>query len=89
MTRPERLLLIALIASRVGADRRPDRAGRGPADRLRPAPPVVHAGAHVVVLGGLFVTTVFVAFVGDELFPGSAAAVTAFSLVLSASRLRR
>ena len=51
--------------------------------------PAARAGVHVLVLGGLFVTTVFVPFVGDELYAGSAAAVTAFSLVLTASRLRR
>ena len=51
--------------------------------------PAVRAGIHVVVLAGLFVTTVFVPFVGDELYAGSAAAVTAFPLVLTAARLRR
>ena len=43
----------------------------------------------VVVLGGLFVTTVFVPFVGDELFAGAAAGVTALPLVVTAARLRR
>ena len=43
----------------------------------------------MVVLGGLFVTTVFVPFVGDEVWAGSSAAVTAFPLVLTAARLRR
>lgn len=51
--------------------------------------PAVRAGLHVVVLAGLFVTTVFVPFVGDELYAGSAAAVTAVPLVLTAARLRR
>ncbi len=51
--------------------------------------PVARAGVHVVVLGGLFVTTIFVPFVGDELFAGAAAGVTAFPLVLTAARLRR
>jgi len=51
--------------------------------------PAVRAGTHVVVLGGLFVTTVFVPFVGDEIWAGSSAAVTAFPLVLTAARLRR
>ena len=51
--------------------------------------PVVRAGVQVVVLGGLFVTTVFVPFVGDELFAGTAAAVTALPLVVTAARLRR
>ncbi|MDP9466545.1 MAG: hypothetical protein M3P31_04805, partial [Actinomycetota bacterium] len=51
--------------------------------------PLARAGVQVVVLGGLFVTTVFVPFVGDELFAGVAAGVTAFPLVLTAARLRR
>ena len=51
--------------------------------------PAVRAGTHVVVLGGLFVTTVFVPFVGDEVWAGSSAAVTAFPLVLTAVRMRR
>ncbi len=51
--------------------------------------PAVRAGVQVVVLGGLFVTTIFVPFVGDELFVGAAAGVTAFPLVLTAARLRR
>jgi hypothetical protein len=51
--------------------------------------PVARAGVQVVVLGGLFVTTIFVPFVGDELFAGAAAGVTAFPLVLTAARLRR
>ncbi len=51
--------------------------------------PLARAGVQVVVLGGLFVTTVFVPFVGDELFAGLAAGVTAFPLVLTAARLRR
>jgi hypothetical protein len=51
--------------------------------------PAARAGLQVVVLGGLFVTTVFVPFVGDELFAGTAAGATAFPLVLTAARLRR
>ena len=51
--------------------------------------PAARAGLQVVVLGGLFGTTVFVPFVGDELFAGAAAGVTAFPLVLTAARLRR
>jgi hypothetical protein len=51
--------------------------------------PAVRAGAHVVVLGGVLLTTGLLPFVGDELFAGSAAAVTAFPLVITASRLRR
>ncbi|MBC7639346.1 MAG: hypothetical protein H7231_06145 [Rhodoferax sp.] len=51
--------------------------------------PALRAGAHLTVLGGLLLTTVFVPFVGDELFAGAAAAVTAFPAILTASRLRR
>ena len=51
--------------------------------------PAVRAGAHVVMLGGLLLTTAVVPFVGDELYAGSAAAATAFPLVLTAARLRR
>ena len=51
--------------------------------------PLTRAGTHVVVLGGLFVTTVFVPFVGDEMWAGASAAVTAFPLVLTTARLRR
>ncbi len=51
--------------------------------------PAVRAGVQVVVLGGLFLTTVFVPFVGDELFAGTAAGATAFPLVLTAARVRR
>jgi len=51
--------------------------------------PVTRAGVQVVVLGALFVTTIFVPFVGDELFAGAAAGATAFPLVLTAARLRR
>jgi len=50
--------------------------------------PAVRAGLHVVVLGGLFVTTVVVPFVGDELYAAAAAAVTGVPLVLTAARLR-
>ena len=51
--------------------------------------PALRAGVHVLVLGGLIVVTALVPFVGDELYAGSAAAVTAFPLVLTAARLRR
>jgi hypothetical protein len=51
--------------------------------------PLARAGLQVVVLGGLFVTTIVVPFVGDELFAGAAAGMTAFPLVLTAARLRR
>ena len=66
----------------------------GPPDDTRPTGfvvgrPAVRAGALAAVLAGLLVTTALVPFVGDELFTGSAAAVTAFPLVLTAARLRR
>ena len=51
--------------------------------------PLVRAAVQGCVVGGLFVTTVFVPFVGDELFVGAAAGATAFPLVLTASGLRR
>ena len=50
--------------------------------------PAVRAGTHVVVLGGLLVTTGLLPFVGDELFAASAAGMTALPLVLTAARLR-
>ena len=50
---------------------------------------LVRAGGQLVVLGGLFLTTVFVPFIGDELYAASAAAVTALPAVLTAARLRR
>lgn len=51
--------------------------------------PLLRAGLLLVVLGGLFLTTVFVPFVGDELYAGSAAAVTALPAVLTVVGLRR
>lgn len=56
---------------------------------LRPARVAVRAGLHLLVLGGLLLTTVFVPFIGDELYAASAAAVTGFAAVLTAARLRR
>lgn len=56
---------------------------------LRPARVAVRAGLHLLVLGGLLLTTVFVPFVGDELYAAAAAAATAFAAVLTAARLRR
>ena len=56
---------------------------------FKPRRPLLHAGALVLVLAGLFVTTAFVPFVGRALYVGSAAAVTALALVLTAARLRR
>ena len=55
---------------------------------LRPRRLAVRAGVHVLVLGALLLTTVVVPFVGDELFAGGAAAVTAFAAVLTATRIR-
>lgn len=56
---------------------------------LRPARVAVRAGLHLLVLGGLLLSTVFVPFIGDELYAGSAAAVTGFAAALTAARLRR
>lgn len=55
---------------------------------LRPRVLVVRGGMHLLVLGGLLLSTVFVPFVGDELYAGSAAAVTGLVAVLTAARLR-
>lgn len=55
---------------------------------LRPAAVAVRAGLHLLGLGVLLLTTVFVPFVGDELYAASAAFVTAAAAVLTASRLR-
>ena len=56
---------------------------------LRPGVVAVRAGVHLLVLGGLLLTTLFVPFVGDELYASGAAAVTAGAAVLTAARLRR
>jgi hypothetical protein len=56
---------------------------------LRPAGVAVRAGLHLLVLGGLLLTTFFLPFIGDELYAASAAFVTAFAAVLTAARLRR
>jgi hypothetical protein len=55
---------------------------------LRPARVAVRAGLHLVVLGALLLSTVFVPFVGDELYAAAAAAVTGLAAVLTAARLR-
>jgi hypothetical protein len=49
---------------------------------------VVRGGMHLLVLGGLLLSTLFVPFIGDELYAGSAAAVTGLVAVLTAARLR-
>ncbi len=56
---------------------------------LRAAVVAVRAGLHLIVLGGLLLSTVFVPFVGDELYAASAAFVTTGAAVLTAARLRR
>jgi hypothetical protein len=48
----------------------------------------VRAGLHLLVLGGLLLSTVFVPFVGDELYAAASATVTGFAAVLTAARLR-
>jgi hypothetical protein len=55
--------------------------------RLRPV--ATRAGLHLLVLGGLLLSTVFVPFVGDEIYAASAAFVTTGAAVLTAARLRR
>ena len=44
---------------------------------------------HLVVLAGLWLTTIVVPFVGDELYAAAAGATTAGAAVLTAARLRR
>ena len=75
--------LSARVDARIGPD------DSSPPTGLALRRPALRAATHVVVLGGLYVTTVFVPFVGDEVFAGAAAATTAFPLVLTAARLRR
>ena len=75
------------LAERIDARLGPDDSPAPSGFALRR--PLARAGVQVVVVGGLFVTTIFVPFVGDELFAGSCAAVTALAAVVTASRLRR
>ena len=56
---------------------------------VRPVRVGVRAGLHLLVLGGLLLSTVFIPFIGDELYAGAAAAATGFAAVLTAWRLRR
>ena len=56
---------------------------------LRLVPVAVRAGLHLLVLGGLLLSTVFIPFVGDELYAAAAAGLTGFAAVLTAARLRR
>ena len=51
--------------------------------------PTLRAAVHLAGLGGLLLPTIFVPFVGNELFAGAAAAVTAFPAILTARGLRR
>jgi hypothetical protein len=56
---------------------------------FRPMQVVVRGGVHLALLAGLLVPTIFLPFIGDELFAGSCAAVTAFAATITASGLRR
>lgn len=56
---------------------------------LRAGTVAVRAGLHLLVLGVIALSTLFVPFVGDELTAASAAAVTALAAVLTGARLRR
>lgn len=60
-----------------------------PARGLRPRTVAVRAVVHLGVLAALLLSTVFVPFIGDELFAGAAAGVTALPAVLTAAGLRR
>lgn len=90
---------VAGAAAGVLVSGRLQRLGRRMDERLGAEParhpgfslrrPLVRAGLQVLVLGGLLLSTVFVPFIGDELYAASAAAVTALPAVLTAARLRR
>ena len=56
---------------------------------FRPVQVLVRGGVHLALLAGLLVPTIFLPFIGDELFAGSCAAVTAFAAAVTASKLRR
>ncbi|MCY7364430.1 MAG: hypothetical protein LH469_03810 [Frankiaceae bacterium] len=56
---------------------------------VRPRALAVRAGLHLGVLGALLLSTLFIPFVGDELYAAAAAAVTGFAGALTAARLRR
>jgi len=56
---------------------------------FRPMQVLVRGGVHLALLAGFLVPTIFLPFIGDELFAGSCAALTAFAAVVTASRLRR
>lgn len=56
---------------------------------VRPRGLAVRAGLHLGVLGTLLLSTVFIPFIGDELYAASAAAATGLAGALTATRLRR
>ena len=56
---------------------------------LRVRTVAVRASLHLLVLGTIALSTLFVPFVGDELTAASASAVTALAAVLTGARLRR
>lgn len=56
---------------------------------VRPRRLLVRGGLHLGLLGALWLSTVVVPFVGDEIFAACAAGVTALVSVLTAARLRR
>ena len=82
-----------LVAGRLNrlSERMDQRLGTAEERRrgLRPGVVAVRAGLHLLVLGGLLLTTLVVPFIGDELYASGAAAVTAGAAVLTAARLRR
>ena len=51
--------------------------------------PLLRAGVQVGVLAFLFVSTIVIPFIGDELYAASAAFATALPAVITAARLRR
>lgn len=56
---------------------------------VRPRRLLVRGGLHLGVLAVLWLSTVVVPFVGDEIFAACAGGVTALAAVLTASGLRR
>ena len=75
------------VSTRVDARIGPDETAPATGFALRR--PLLSAGAHLAILGGLLLVTFFVPFVGDELYAVTAGGVTALAAVVTAGRLRR
>ena len=87
------LLFGVAVAGRIGRLRGRINAKLGDGDDVRTGFALRRVASrivvHLLVLGALVVPTLIVPFIGDELFAGAAAFVTAVPLVLTAARLRR